>query len=211
MSIAGLKLEAQKMPEFSPRLLRSFVRTLAAELGAGKLPIVLESAGLASHLTNLEAVAAMDAPTAAQAYADIQKAMRTYYGRGARGILLRVGAHLWKQLLDDAPFTLKPQVALTRGLATKERPKPVLDLLAKLFSTKSGDITVHTLDLDLLLLDHASPATFEHQYNEPICWATLRLTRACLHWATGRELDVVERACRAMGAPACEFHIKTGA
>lgn len=195
------------MPEFSPRLLRSFVRTLAAELGAGKLPIVLESAGLASHLTNLEAVAAMDAPTAAQAYADIQKAMRTYYGRGARGILLRVGAHLWKQLLDDAPFTLKPQVALTRGLATKERPKPVLDLLAKLFSTKSGDITVHTLDLDLLLVDHPSHAAAGQHDDEPICWVTQGLVREALYWATNREYDVTEIACRALGAKQCEFKV----
>lgn len=206
------------MPEFSPRLLRAFVQTLAAELGAGKLPIVLESAGLAPHLSDLstlplvagqrpEAVAVMDASTSARAYADIQKAMRTYYGRGARGILLRVGAQLWNRLLDEASLTLKPQVALARGLATKERPKPALDLLAKIFSTRSGDITVHTLDLDLLLVDHPSPAANGQQDNEPICWVTMGLVREALYWATRYEYDVTEISCCALGARQCEFKV----
>jgi predicted hydrocarbon binding protein len=199
------------MPEFSPRLLRGFVQTVSAELGADGLPAVLDKAGLPSHLADPAAVARLDASAAAQAYADIQRALRLYFGRGARGILLRVGTQFWKRVLDDTPLSLKPQITMTRTLATASHPKPALDLLAKLLSAKTGDITVHTLDLDLLLVDHASPATHEQHDNEPICWVTVSLMRACIHWATGRDLDVAERACRAMGASACEFHIKTGA
>ena len=199
------------MPEFSPRLLRGFVQTVSAELGADGLPAVLDKAGLPPHLADPAAVARLDASAAAQAYADIQRALRLYFGRGARGILLRVGTQFWKRVLDETPLSLKPQITMTRTLATAARPKPALDLLAKLLSAKTGDISAHTLDLDLLLVDRASPATHEQRDDEPICWVTLSLTRACLHWATGCELDVAERACRAMGAPACEFHIKTGA
>ena len=199
------------MPEFSPRLLRGFVQTVSAELGADGLPSVLDKAGLPSHLADPAAVARLDASAAAQAYADIQRALRLYFGRGARGILLRVGTQFWKRVLEETPLSLKPQITMTRTLATAARPKPALDLLAKLLSATTGNITTHTLDLDLLLVDHASPATHEQHDDEPICWVTLNLTRSCLHWATGREFDVVERACRATGAPACEFHIKTGA
>ena len=118
---------------------------------------------------------------AAKTYATLQSAMRSYYGRGARGILLRVGAQLWHRLLNEAPLTVKPRITFARGLATKENPKPVLDLLAKLFSTKSGDLTVHTLDLDLLLVDHPSPAASGQQDNEPICWVTMGLMREALY------------------------------
>ena len=195
------------MPEFSPRLLRAFIRTLAAELGAGKLPIVLESAGLPPHLADCEEVTAMVASSSAQAYADIQKALRAYYGRGARGILQRVGTQLWHRLLADAPLTVKPQIAITRGLATKENPKPALDLAAKLFSTRSGDFTVHTLDRDLLLVDHPSHAASGQHDDEPICWVTLGLVREALYWAASREYDVTEIACRALGAKQCEFKV----
>jgi len=133
--------------------------------------------------------------------------LRSYYGRGARGILLRVGAQLWNRLLDEAPLMVKPRIPIARGLATAASPKPALDLLAKLFSTKSGDLTVHTLDLDLLLVDHPSPGASGQRDNEPICWVTMGLVREALHWATRREYDVTETACRALGANQCEFKV----
>ena len=198
------------MPDFSPRLLRAFAQTVSAELGAGDLAAVLDKAGLPLLLSDPSAVARFDASASAQAYADLQRALRLYYGRGARGILLRVGAQLWTRLLAESPLTLKPRIPLARTLATAARPKPALDLLARLLAAHAGDITVHTLDLDLLLVDHASPSTTDQHENEPICWVTLGLMRESLFWATGREYDITETACRATGAQACEFHVKTG-
>ena len=198
------------MPDFSPRLLRAFAQTVSAELGAGDLAAVLDKAGLPLLLSDPSAVARFDASASAQAYADLQRALRLYYGRGARGILLRVGAQFWTRLLAESPLTLKPRIPLARTLATAARPKPALDLLARLLAAHAGDITVHTLDLDLLLVDHASPSTTDQHENEPICWVTLGLMRESLFWATGREYDITETACRALGAGACEFHVKTG-
>jgi predicted hydrocarbon binding protein len=198
------------MPDFSPRLLRTFVQTISAELGADNLSAVLEKAGLSLLLADPAAVARFDASAAAEAYAGLQQAFRTYYGRGARGILLRVGAQLWPRLLEESSLTVKPQIPLARTLATAARPKPALELLARLLSAKSGDITVHTLDLDLLLVDHVSPSTHEQRGTEPICWVTLGLMRESLFWAAAREYDITETACRANGAGQCEFHVKTG-
>ncbi len=196
------------MPDFSPRHLRAFVQTVSAELGADNLSVVLEKAGLSLLLSDPAAVARFDASAAAEAYAGLQQSLRVYYGRGARGILLRVGAQFWKRLLEESPLTVKPQIPIAHTLATASRPKPALDLLARLLSAKSGDITVHTLDLDLLLVDHASPSTTDQRDDEPICWVTLGLARQSLFWATGREYDVSETSCRATGAQACEFHVK---
>lgn len=198
------------MPDFSARLLRAFVQTVSAELGAGDLTAVLDKAGLSLLLSDPAAVARFDASAAAQAYAGLQQALRIYYGRGARGTLLRVGAQFWKRLLEESPLTVKPQIPLARTLATAAHPKPALDLLARLLSAKPDDITVHTLDLDLLLVDHASPSTVDQRDNEPICWVTLGLMRESLFWATGHEYDITETSCRALGAGACEFHVKTG-
>lgn len=197
------------MPDFSPRLLRAFVQTVSAELGADNLSVVLEKAGLSLLLSDPAAVARFDASAAAEAYAGLQQSLRTYFGRGARGILLRVGAQFWKRLLEESSLTVKPQIPIARTLATASRPKPALDLLARLLSARPGDITVHTLDLDLLLVDHISPSTTDQRDDEPICWVTLGLARQSLFWATGREYDVSETSCRAAGAQACEFHVKT--
>jgi predicted hydrocarbon binding protein len=199
------------MPDFSPRLLHAFVQMVTAELGVDNLTAVLEKAGLSLLLADPAAVARFDKSAAAEAYAGLQQALRTYYGRGARGILLRVGMQLWKHVLDESPLTVKLQIPLARGLASAARPKPALDLLARLLSNAPGDITVHTLDLDLLVVDHVSPTTADQSDGEPICWVTLGLIRESLFWAVAREYDITETSCRAAGADQCEFKIMSSA
>ncbi len=192
---------------FPPRLLKIFIETLANELGADNLMAVLDKASLPASWADLEAVSRFDAAAAGQAYAGLQQAVRTVYGRGARGILQRVGNRLWHNLLDQGGLGAKAQAALIKGLPARAARKPALDLLARLLSAKPGDITVHTLDLDLLFVDHAAPSANGQRGDEPICWLTLGLIREALYWATGRDYDIAEISCRALGAQTCEFKI----
>jgi predicted hydrocarbon binding protein len=194
----------------SGRFLRHFIETIASELGQENLSAVLEKAGLSSDWSGPARWGNLDGTAAAEAYAGLQKGMRTYYGRGARGILIRVGGNLWKRLLDDAPVALKAQSKILFGLPVNARRKSALELLAKLLSDQRGDVTVHTLDLDLLLADKASPGTLGQSESEHICYVTLGLLRECLYWATGQEHDIEETSCRANGGEACEFKITIG-
>lgn len=194
----------------SSRFLHDFISTVDSELGSEKLSTVLEKAGLPSERADPARLSALNGSAAAETYAAVQKAMRIYYGRGARGILIRVGGLLWKRLLKDAPVGLKAQSKLVFGLPVKARRKPALELLAKLLASQPGDVTIHTLDLDLLLVDRASPGTLGQHEREKICFVTLGLLRECLFWATGQEHDIEETSCRANGEEACEFKIIIG-
>jgi len=194
----------------SPHFLHQFVQTTAAELGQDNLSTVLVKAGLPSDWGSPAHLDSLDEVIAAKAYAGLQQAMRTYYGRGARGILMRVGSKLWDHLLDGASLPLKAQAKVLRGLPLNARRKAALELLANLLGSKKGDVTVHTLDLDLLLADHASPSTLDQSDSEHICYVTLGLLRECLFWATGKEPDIEETSCRANGEDSCEFKIIVG-
>lgn len=194
----------------SPRYLHQFVQTTAAELGQENLSTVLVKAGLPSDWGSPAHLDSLDEVVAAEAYAGLQQAMRTYYGRGARGILMRVGSKLWDRLLDGASLPLKAQAKVLRRLPLNARRKAALDLMANLIGSKKGDVTVHTLDLDLLLADHASPGTLEQSESEHICYVTMGLLRECLFWATGQEHDIEETSCRATGEDSCEFKIIVG-
>jgi len=83
-------------------------------------------------------------------------------------------------------------------------------LLARILSTTAGNITVHTLDLDLLLVDQSSPTTLNQSDDAPVCFVTFGLIRECLYWADGQVYDIEERACHAMGARQCEFKVTIG-
>jgi predicted hydrocarbon binding protein len=196
--------------QFSNRILRRFGETVALELGAEQFSAMLALVNLPAEWKNPQAFLAMNPYDSAHVYASLQTAMRTYFGRGARGVLLRVGQGLWTRLLDDAALGIKAQAAVIRRLPLSTRRKPTLELLAKFLGTRPGDITIHTLDLDLLLVDHASPAARDQKEPTPICFVSQGLIRASLHWATGKDYDVQEIHCQAMGEHTCEFKITGG-
>lgn len=194
----------------SSRVLHQFVQALDNELGQENLSTVLAKAGLPSDWSDPARWGTLSGTTSAEAYAGLQNAIRTYYGRGARGMLIRVGGNLWKRLLDDASLVLKTQSKILFGLPVNARRKLALELLARLLGNQRGDVTVYTLDLDLLLADKASPGTLGQNESGRICYVTLGLLRECLFWATGQEHDIEENSCRANGEEACEFKIIIG-
>jgi predicted hydrocarbon binding protein len=195
-------------PKFSNRILRRFVETVAVELGADQFNVMLALSKLPTEWAKPEVFLKMDSTQSAKTYASLQAAMRTYYGRGARGVLLRVGQRLWNFLLDDAALGGRAQAALVKRLPLMtRRRKSILELLARLIGAQASDITVHTLDLDLLFVDHASPATEDQHDSHPICFVTQGLIRESLFWATGQNFDVEEISCKATGKETCEFKI----
>jgi len=197
-------------PKFSSRILRRFVETVALELGADQFNAMLALAKLPAEWAKPGTFAKSGPVEAAKIYATLQAAMRTYYGRGARGALLRVGQRLWNHLLDDAALGAKAQAAVVKRLPLSARRKSTLELLARFIGNQPGDITVHTLDLDLLLVDHASPAADGQHDAGPICFVTQGLIHESIFWATGQEYDVEETSCKAQGHHSCEFKITTG-
>lgn len=197
-------------PRFSNRILRRFVETSALELGSDQFAAMLGLSKLPVEWAKPETFTRMNDVESAKAYAAIQATMRTYYGRGARGFLLRVGQRLWNQLLEDAALANKAQAAVIKRLPLNARRKSTLELLSRFLSTQSDDITLHTLDLDLLFVDHLSPTADGYHDAYPICFVTQGLIRESLFWATGQRHDVEETACKARGDKNCEFRITTG-
>jgi predicted hydrocarbon binding protein len=121
-----------------------------------------------------------------------------------------VGQRLWNLLLEDAALGGKTQAVLIKRLPLTTRRKSALELLARLIGTEAGSITVHSLDLDLLLVDHASPAAAGQHEAHPICFVTQGLVRESLFWATKQGFDVEEISCKATGKDTCEFRISAG-
>jgi predicted hydrocarbon binding protein len=193
--------------KFSNRILRRFVETVAVELGTDQFNAMLALSKLPAKWAKPETFIKVDSTESAKTYAALQAAMRTYYGRGARGVLLRVGQRMWNFLLDDAALGGKAQAALIKRMPVAARRKSILELLARLVGNQPGDITVHTLDLDLLVVDHASPGAENQNNAHPICLVTQGLIRESLFWATGQNFDVEETSCKATGKATCEFKI----
>jgi predicted hydrocarbon binding protein len=195
----------------SLRFFRLFWDTLVTELGPETLRLVLEKANPPVEFDDPDTISRYTPVSAAEKYARIQQAIRSYYGRGARGELTRIGRLIWGRQLETASYVAKAQAQLVRNLPPSLRIKPSLDLLASFLRERPDGVTVHSLDLDLLLVDHSSSVTIGQTEVHPICFVTLGLIQEALYWAFGREFDVEERCCRAAGAAQCEFKITLAA
>ena len=195
---------------FPNRVLQRFVETVSIELGPDQFAAMLSLSNVPVEWAKPETFSKTSPVESAKTYASLQAALRTYYGRGARGVLLRVGQRLWEHLLDDAALGGKAQAAVIKRLPLSTRRKSTLELLGKFIGTQPDDITVHTLDLDLLFADHASPNADGQSASAPICFVTQGMIRESLFWATGQSYDVEETSCKAMRENACEFTITGG-
>ncbi len=195
---------------FSSQLLQEVEGIIAAEIGEKNLPVVLNKSNFPVEWAESEYLKTMGARAAAESYAGLQQAIRAYYGRGARGILQRIGGKFWEKMLENASFKEKTQAKLLRGLPETRRRKAVLELLTRLLGAKSDEMSVYTLDLNLLFSDKISPTTYNQRDDEPICHITHGMIREAIYWATSTDALIVETSCQAMGATNCEFKIVFG-
>lgn len=197
-------------PAISSRIVQLFVEAALQEVGAENLPRVLEMVSLLPSVIEKDSLDNLNGMRAAELYALLQQALRLFYGRGARGILLRIGYGIWERITTRTNFLEKTELEVVRWLPVPARRRRVLDLIAGRFRDGGGAASVHTLDLDLLLVDHSAAAACGQSSDEPICYVTLGIIQGALFWATGQEADVEEVTCKATGAQACEFKVKLG-
>jgi predicted hydrocarbon binding protein len=194
----------------SGRLYRLFIESVTQEVGLDNLPAIMAGNRLLPAAFKPGILAQLDGLQAERANASLQQGLRLYYGRGARGMLMRIGQDMWNRMVARANFFEKAELEIARRLPVPARRRHILETLAGRLHEAGGDTSVHSLDFDLLLVDRCGAVTLEETASEPICFVTLGLVQGALLWATGHEADVEEIACKATGAPACEFKIKLG-
>ncbi len=194
---------ATHLRTYPPSLLRQFIRTANAEVGQNELAQLIND----PSLMDMKVINSLNEHQAAETYAEIQRRLRVYYGRGARGILLRIGQNLWKSTLEEQGIMVRILAAGVKLIPAGMRQKPALDLLARVMRGKEGSVSVHTMDLNLLFVDSSSPTTEGLQESQPVCYVTLGLIRGLLFWATENDYDVEETGCRATGNDSCEFKV----
>jgi predicted hydrocarbon binding protein len=204
-----VSLEAVR-PAVSSRLAQRFVEAAIQEVGEERLAAILAKGDLPPSAIQKNALSRLGGAEAAELYAALQRTLRLFYGRGARGTLIRIGRGMWARLVQQANFREKAELEIVRRLPVPARRRRIMDLVAGYLREAGGPVSVQSLDLDLLLVDHGSASAHGQVAEDPLCAVTLGLIRGALFWGIRQDADVEETACRAAGALACEFRVKPG-
>jgi len=186
--------------------IRSFMVAISEEIGNFSLQIILQQVGYNGFPVGWpeQELASMSSSE----FAALQHGLREYYGRGARGLLQRVGRETWTAMVQNTSPGRKVSFGLMKLAPRAFRSRQVLELLAEKLRGQDGKVNVQAQDMGFLLVDQTSDSTFGQQTSEPICWSTLGLIQGALFWAIGNEMEVEEISCCAMGGDACKFKIR---
>lgn len=187
--------------------MRWLILAIQDQMGTHGLRLVLRQADLHHYIERLPPSNFQPAIRSPE-YARLIDAVRTYFGIGSRGTLMRIGRAIFRQELNQRPlFTLGRRLLLL-PLPHDSKRLWILNRLAGAMSAPGNGVTVHQADQNLWLVDRTFDRTFGVSSETQICWTAVGEISEALFWATGREHQVDEVSCRATGAESCRFEIR---
>lgn len=186
--------------------IRRLMLSVQALMGQSGLTSLLKQAGLGRFAGALPANTTATVMRSAE-YAALLQAIENYYGRGARGTLLRVGYGSFTALVQSQPGRAALKTLLLSMLPVGLKKRLALGWVAHELAFPTGRVDITTFNQHLALEDYASDATFGRQRDTEICWVTQGEITEALKWATGHEYVVTETACKAKGDAVCRFEV----
>jgi predicted hydrocarbon binding protein len=141
----------------------------------------------------------------------INQALEEIYGdRGGRGLALRVGRTTFDDVLKDYGELAGVGDLAFRTLPLARKIKAGLEAMADIFTEKSDQISsvLEFEDHFLYRVERCPVCWGRTSAGQPICYYLLGLLREGLCWVSGgKEFNVRETSCIALGHQACEFII----
>jgi predicted hydrocarbon binding protein len=138
----------------------------------------------------------------------------TFYGRAGKSLVLRIGRQSAKQAIEhqSGAFNLAAVVA-SKILGMQRQMKIGLESMQggfrKLSETAGenwvGRVEEH--DDKFLYIVESCAVCAGKQAEDHICWLFEAALAETLHWLTGKDFEINEIECRAMGAPNCVWEI----
>lgn len=190
---------------------------MAAEEVAGKngLGIVLRGAGLAHLIDHYpeEKLAVSGTITYAE-YANLNTGLLDFFGRAAKSMTIRIGRISTRRAIDQQSALF----GIAALLAAKVLPVPTQLKMAmeapisgfKKLSQSVGEEYMARVedrgDRIAFVLETCAMCAGKKS-DQPICHLYAGTLMESTKWLTGKEFDVHEVECRAMGAPACVWEV----
>jgi predicted hydrocarbon binding protein len=217
-------MEIKNKPEHDPvadiHMVDAYMRwaLLAAEEVVGKqgLAIVLRQAGLERLIDNYPPnnLKVSDTLTYGD-YANLSAGLLTFYGRAGKSMTLRIGKISAKHGIEkqSEQFGLATLAAASRLLPIPMQLKMGLETMQNGFRKLAAAVGE---EIHLRLEDRGNKIAFVvedcsmcagKQASERICWIYNGVLQESIRWQTGKDFEIEEVTCRAMGAPACVWEI----
>ena len=185
---------------------------LAAEEVVGKrgLSVVLRDARLERFIDNYPPEELKPSGTITFGdYAALNAGLFNFFGRAGKSMVIRIGRLSTRRAIEQQGALF----GVAAIVASKVLPIPTQ---LKIGMEKMQDGFRRLLDMRLWGEDRGDKLAYVietcamcagKQANEPMCWLQTGVLQESVRWLTGKEFEIEETECRAMGAPACVWEV----
>ena len=191
---------------FTNALMRQAILAIGDVMGERGLKVVLRQAGLECYVDKLPPNNMELGATAAE-YAALNQAVEEFYGRAGKGMLRRVGRTSFRYGVEEQAALMGVAGVALKVMPQKMRIKFILTQMAKALAEVDEEtcIEVQETPEGLVFADFSCALCYGRQAEHPVCHLYVGSISEAVKWATGRDYEVREIECRAMGAEACRF------
>jgi bacteriochlorophyll 4-vinyl reductase len=193
---------------FTNALMRQALLAIGEVMGERGLKIVLRQVGLERYVDELPPNdLEQGIPTAE--YAALNQAVEEFYGRAGKGMLQRIGRTSFRYGVEEQATLMGVAGTALKVMPQKTRIKFILTQVAKSLMevNEETNIDVQETPEGFVFTDYTCGVCCCRKAEQPICHLYIGSISEAVKWATGRDYEVREIECRAMGAEACRFLI----
>jgi hypothetical protein len=189
-------------------LVRQALISAQEVMGANGLNTVLRTSGLERFIDNFPPD---DLEPAIQTsdYARLNEVIESFYGRGGRGMLRRIGTASFQYAVREQAALLGIAGVALKVLPARQRIKFILNAMVDALkkSNPQVDAWVDESGDTLAYCEATCAICHGRKSEEPICYLYLGSIGEAVRWATGKEYEIMETHCIAMGEPYCRFEV----
>jgi len=147
-------------------------------------------------------------------YAELCTGLLTFFGRAGKSVVIRSGRLTTKYAIEkqSAVYNVAARAA-AKLLPSGMQVKMVLDSMAngynKLYAENGEELHFRVEDRGNRwgFVSVECPHCAGKSADQAMCWGRIGALKEGVSWLTGKEFDVEEVECRALGAPACVWEI----
>jgi len=147
-------------------------------------------------------------------YAQLCAGLLTFFGRAGKSMVIRSGRLSSKYAIEKQSGVYNVAAKTAAKLMTSSmQAKLVLDSIAngynKLYSENGQELhfSVEDRGEHWAFISVECPLCAGKAAEQPMCWGRIGTLKESLLWLSGKEFDVEEVECRALGAPACVWEV----
>ena len=189
-------------------LVRQALTSMQEVMGDNGLNAVLKSCGLEKFVGNFPPNNLEPSINASQ-YAQLNQAIEDFYGRGGKGMLRRIGKASFQYGVREQAALLGVAGVALKLMPERQRIKFILNGMADALKKSNPQVNAWVDDSgDKLAYVESTCAICHSRHSDhPICYLYIGSVSEAVHWATGKEFEIIETHCLAKGDAYCRLEV----